>query len=206
MSPVMEKLLCPDRLEVDPQVPNASEFFEQWISCLNNFLEAAAVVVDLEEKRLKVLQARIAQRAFQAIRSCVNYTKTMAELWVLYKPKINAVYSRYLLASRKQQPGELVEEFVRALITLFGEPHGPCARGSVRGRPGPGCLRVRVEVGLYLTMSPRGGTTTAETDDPTGQDFRLGPAPRGVDCGQKRAYPVCAAVRATILRVGVGDG
>ena len=55
---------------------------------------------------------------YQYIEDCDNYEAAMETLQALYVKPTNEVYARHLLATRRQQPAETLDEYLQALKTL----------------------------------------------------------------------------------------
>nr|XP_045602721.1 uncharacterized protein LOC123760941 [Procambarus clarkii] len=70
------------------------------------------------EDKLRLLINYVAPRVFDYIADCTTYDaaeKSLTELFV--KPK-NEVFARYVLATRRQEPGESLNQFLQALKLL----------------------------------------------------------------------------------------
>ena len=110
----MDKALRPDRLDKDPNDPDAAKEWIHWRRTFENFV--VGVSTDKEEK-LKILTNFVSSKVFQYIEDSTDYDsaiKTLASLFI--KPR-NEIYARHLLATRRQQT-ETLSEFLQALRIL----------------------------------------------------------------------------------------
>ncbi|KHJ41999.1 reverse transcriptase [Trichuris suis] len=96
----MERLLKPDKLDVDPSSPTVAIQWRHWRATFEYFLALPSGSVDPKA----LLQPRIAE--------------TLKDT---FERPVNEVHARHRLATRKQQPGESIDEFVRALNILSTE-------------------------------------------------------------------------------------
>ena len=105
----MDRLLRPERLDMDPSSSTASKDWQHWIRTFENFLS----VLPIEGlNKLLVLTDYVIPRVFEYIEHCENYEGAIALLKALYVTPINKVFARYLLATRRQRSGETIDEFL----------------------------------------------------------------------------------------------
>ena len=116
----MEQILKPDKLELDPQAVGASNSFDHWLRCFETFLTflTSSSVVQTETDKLHVLHARVSDQVFSMIRDAETYKDAIKLLKGQYNKQSNEIYARHLLATRRQQPGESGDQFLRALRAL----------------------------------------------------------------------------------------
>ena len=117
----MDKLLKPKDLDVLPTHANAASVFKYWIATFESFLQAvetgqAAIDPSVEVKR--GLVNFLTPSAYQYIEDCETYEAAVAELKRLYVKTKNNVFARHLLATRRQLPGESLQQFLQVLKTL----------------------------------------------------------------------------------------
>ncbi len=111
----MDKILRPERLDTDPNSSGASKVWLHWKKTFQNFLAA------LNQERLDklgVLTNYLSPNIYQYIEDCADYDSAMGTLQELYVKPTNEVYARHLLATRRQQVGETLDEYLQALKTL----------------------------------------------------------------------------------------
>ncbi|XP_078054582.1 uncharacterized protein LOC144479576 [Mustelus asterias] len=113
----MEQILKPERLTLDPRAVGASNTFNHWLKCFEDYLAASAAVTT-DDDRLRVLHARVSDTVYHAIRAATDYTKALELLKKRYIKPPNEIHARYLLASRRRQSGETMEEYANELPQL----------------------------------------------------------------------------------------
>ena len=112
----MEKLLKPPRFEQEPSASTACQDWTHWKTTFENFI---AVVPDVTEVgKLHLLTAHLAPNVFRFIDSCTTYTAAINALQTLYVKPVNEIFARHLLASRVQQPGESLDQYLETLKIL----------------------------------------------------------------------------------------
>jgi len=112
----MDKLLKPKDLDVLPTDSNAASVFKYWIATFESFLQAvetgqAAIDPSVEVNRRGLLVNFLTPSAYQYIEDCETYEAAVAELKRVYVKTKNNVFARHLLATRKQLPGESLQQF-----------------------------------------------------------------------------------------------
>ena len=95
----MEQLLKPERLNLDPGAVGASNTFDHWLKCFQDYLGASTVVRDDDDK-LRVLHARVSDTVYATIRDAQSYNEAIKLLKGQYNKRPNEVYARHLLATR----------------------------------------------------------------------------------------------------------
>ena len=113
------EILKPSRFDVDPNTPGATKLFKHWLKTQENFLESAATYARAQviEKpnRFKVLCAYVDVSVYELIEDGTDYDVTRLKLQRHYVKQTNVVFLKPLLATRKQKPGESLQEFLQAL-------------------------------------------------------------------------------------------
>ncbi|CAB0003003.1 unnamed protein product [Nesidiocoris tenuis] len=115
----MDKLLKPDRLEVDPASSNAARQWKHWKTTFTNFLNH---IKDLEEdSKLPILINHVSPDIYRLFIDCTNYNDAIRQLESVYvKPK-NEIFNRHRLATRLQKPGETLDQYLDALKEIGRE-------------------------------------------------------------------------------------
>ena len=118
----MEKLLKPDKLDIEPGTTNADKTWLHWKMTFDNFIATYVGERALtDEQKLATLTNCISANVYSYISSSANFDAALNTLKDIYvKPK-NEVYVRHCLATRKQQEGETVDQFMHALDVLSKE-------------------------------------------------------------------------------------
>ncbi|XP_072924059.1 uncharacterized protein [Hemitrygon akajei] len=112
----MESVLHPERLDLDPQDPEAALAFELWLACFQSYLEEVSATEPAVMHR--ILLSRVTPKVYSLIRDLSIYEGALDTLKRQYLRPVNTVYARHCLATRRQRPGESGAEFLRALQTL----------------------------------------------------------------------------------------
>ena len=113
----MDKYLRPERFDVNPNSPSASKDWLHWKRTLNSFL-SSLTISDVAEKKLDVLINLVSATVYEYIASETTYDDAIKKLESLYVKLKNEVFARHQLATRKQNAGESIDEFLQALQQL----------------------------------------------------------------------------------------
>uniref|UniRef100_A0A5S6Q597 RNA-directed DNA polymerase n=1 Tax=Trichuris muris TaxID=70415 RepID=A0A5S6Q597_TRIMR len=114
----MERLLKPEKLDVDPNSPSASLEWRHWRATFESFLSALPPnTVDAKA----LLINHVSPRIFSTLADSSSYGDAMQTLKEMFEKPVNEVHARHRLATRKQQAGESLEDFLRALKALGAE-------------------------------------------------------------------------------------
>ena len=97
--------------------------FKYWIATFESFLQAVetgqgAIDPSVEVNRRGLLVNFLTTSAYQYIEDCETYEAAVAELKRVYVKTKNNVFARHLLATRRQLPGESLQQFLQVLKTL----------------------------------------------------------------------------------------
>jgi len=119
----MDKLLKPKDLDVLPTDSNAASVFKYWIATFESFLQAveigqAAIGPSERVNRRGLLVNFLTPSVYQYIEDCETYEAAVAELKRVYVKTKNDVFARHLLATRRQLPGESLQQFLQVLKTI----------------------------------------------------------------------------------------
>ena len=113
----MEQLLRPERLETDPSSSTADKEWLHWIRTFHNFTLAVQKINPTVDK-LNLLINYVAPRVYGYIADCTTYETAESTLQALYvKPK-NEIFARHVLATRRQESNETLDQFLQALKLL----------------------------------------------------------------------------------------
>ena len=111
----MDKVLRPGRLDTDPSSSSAEKDWLHWIRTFENFV---SVLPAQGLNKLQVLTNYVSPRIFEYVERCEGYDDAIATLRALYIKPTNEVFARHVLATRRQQSGETLDEFLQSLKTL----------------------------------------------------------------------------------------
>ena len=109
------KYLQPEKLIIDPNLHFAEDEWKFWFKTFTNFVEALPRGKNTVDK-LKILTAHLSAPIYKLISEETTLVITaLQNLFV--KPK-NEIYARHMLATAKQDTGELVDEFILRINKL----------------------------------------------------------------------------------------
>jgi len=119
----MDRLLRPKALEVLPSDAEAPSIFKSWLATCETFAEEAVACqhrsdTDVEVNKRGPLVNLLSPTVCSYIEDRLFYEEDLAVLKSVYIKKKNDVFARHLLAVRKQQPGESLQQFIQALKRL----------------------------------------------------------------------------------------
>ena len=114
----MDKVLRPERFCTDPSSVGASKSWIHWRRTFENFL---AVLAQEGLDKFGVLTNFISPTVFEYVEECADYESAIATLHNIYVKPTNEIYARHQLATRRQQAGESLYEYLQALKILSKE-------------------------------------------------------------------------------------
>lgn len=120
MATVTTGILKPARLEIDLNSESTAKLWKHWKRTFENFS------AELEERRegtaainkLRLLTNYLSADAFEFIEDCDTYENAIKVLEELFVKTPNEIFARHLLATRKQQKSESLDEYMQALQLL----------------------------------------------------------------------------------------
>ncbi|XP_078075322.1 uncharacterized protein LOC144497758 [Mustelus asterias] len=110
-------MLKPDRLTLDPRAAGASNTFDHWLKCFQDYIDASTAIQN-DDDRLRVLHGRVSDTVYLAIRDAQDYKGAIELLKKWYNKPPNEIHARHLLATRRRQPGETTEQYLGELQQL----------------------------------------------------------------------------------------
>ncbi|XP_064077645.1 uncharacterized protein LOC135195313 [Macrobrachium nipponense] len=111
----MAKLLKPSRLDTDPSSPTAAKEWKHWHKTFTNFIEESG---DAAPDKLRALVNCVSPSVYELIEDSSTFESAIAKLESAYVKLPNEVFARHVLATRRQQSGESLDEFLRELHKL----------------------------------------------------------------------------------------
>ena len=103
----MDKILAPERLVAEPNTPAAEKEFKYWKCTFENFLEEWG---DKVQNKLRCLIKYVSASVYEYIAEAETYEAALAILDKLFIKKTNEIFSRHLLATRKQRSEETLDQ------------------------------------------------------------------------------------------------
>ena len=122
MAASFNKLFKPAKFNADPNSSAAGKEFKHWLKTFDNFIESVVAQSEAAHvhmpNKLKVLCVHVSANVYELIEDCVDYETAVQKLKETYLKTPNVIFARHLLATRKQQPGESLQEFSQSLHIL----------------------------------------------------------------------------------------
>ena len=116
----MDKVLKPDRLDLDPNSNVDSKFsseYKHWKATFANFL-TTLTEANSEEKKYQVLINHVRSDIYDKISDQTQYTASLAVLDQLFIKEKNETFARHRLLTRFQKEGETLSQYMYALENL----------------------------------------------------------------------------------------
>ena len=114
----MDKILRPERFDADPRFSGATKSWIHWKRTFENFL---AVLLDENIDKFGVLTNFVFSTVFEFNEECTTYEVALETLDNIYLKPTNEIYARHVLATRRHQTGERLDEYLQALKVLSKE-------------------------------------------------------------------------------------
>ena len=111
----MEQVLKFSRLDLDPSSPTTAKEWNHWHRTFQNFIAECG---DNAPDKFRTLVNCVSSNVYEYIEECDTYDSAKSVLEKLYVKTPNVIFSRHQLATRKQKPGESLDEFIRELSKL----------------------------------------------------------------------------------------
>ena len=111
----MERILRPERLDLDPNTPSCSKIWKHWLRTFTCFLNATQ---SLELDKLDTLVNYVSPNVYEHIMDCESFESAVITLQNLFVRPVNEVFARHLLATSKQEPGQKLTQFFQKLKSL----------------------------------------------------------------------------------------
>ena len=97
------KVLKPSRLDLDSNSPTAAKEWKHWKRTFDNFIIECGG--DAPDKFRSIINF-VSHSVFKYVEECQTYERVVETLERLYVKTPNEIFSRHLLITRKQKPGE----------------------------------------------------------------------------------------------------
>ena len=111
----MDKALRPERFGVIPDTPTAAKEFKHWLKTFDYYCEA---LPQDGLNKLRVLTNFVSPAIYDYFSDCTDYDAAVQLLTNIYVKPTNTIFARHLLANRRQQAGESIDQFLQALKFL----------------------------------------------------------------------------------------
>ena len=117
----MDKHLRPSRLVAEANTTSSEREWKHWLRTFSNFIASMEKNKDFDGNRLDTLINYVSPSIYEHIADAVSYDNAIQILEKLYVKPRNEIYNRHLLASRRQEEGETLDQFIQELTKLSKE-------------------------------------------------------------------------------------
>lgn len=112
----MDKFLRPQVFSTAPNELAADKAWKHWLRTLNAFIRAMESPSD--ESKLDILVNYISPSVYEFIVDAKTFDSAVALLTEIYVKPPNEIFARHLLATRRQNQGESIDEYLQSLKAL----------------------------------------------------------------------------------------
>ena len=112
----MDRLLRPERFDVEPCEAGATKKYLHWLRTFQNFVNSLSP--DQQENNLNLLINFVSPSVFEIISEASSYDEAIGLLNNLYNKPKNEIFARHLLATCKQESGQTLDQFIQKLKSL----------------------------------------------------------------------------------------
>ena len=117
----MAKPKEPKCLDLDASAPEADKIWKHWRKKFDNYIEECTEATSdsgRQPNKLRSLTNCVSHSVYEHIDELRTYEECIAKLEALYCKAPNELFARHLLATRQQEPGESIDEFLLSLKKL----------------------------------------------------------------------------------------
>ena len=110
----METAWEPKCLDIEASSPTTARYYRHWRTILLNYIDFH----DKIPNKYRALLSCLSSRVFEYIKGYTDFEVAIEKLDALFIKIPNKVFVRQLLATRRQKPGESLDEFFREVEKL----------------------------------------------------------------------------------------
>ena len=110
----MNRLMKPERLDVDPSAPNVAKEWRHWRRTFDNFI----IECDPVPNKHRIITNLISANVYEHVEDCTDFQYVIDTLDNLFVKSPNVIFARHLLLTRRQQSGETLDQFLHDLRKL----------------------------------------------------------------------------------------
>ena len=111
----MERVLCPDKLDADPNSPSAEKEYKYWRKTFVNFIDECG---ERAPDRFRCLTKYVSASVYEYFADAANFDEAILALDKIYVKQKNVIFSRHLLATRRHLASESLDELLQDLHRL----------------------------------------------------------------------------------------
>ena len=112
----MNRLMKPERLDLDPSAPNAAKEWRHWRRTFDNFIIECGI--DPVHNKHRIITNLISANVYEHVEDCTDFQSVFDTLDNLFVKFPNVIFARHLLSTRSQQSGETLDQFLQDLSKL----------------------------------------------------------------------------------------
>ena len=112
----MNRLMKPERLDLDPSAPNAAKEWRHWRRTFDNFIIECGI--DPVPNKHRIITNLISANVYEHIEDCTDFQSVIDTLDNLFVKSPNVIFARHLLSTRRQQSRETLDQFLQDLRKL----------------------------------------------------------------------------------------
>ena len=112
----MDRLLRPERFDVEPCEAGATKKYLHWLRTFQNFVNSLTPAQ--QENTLNLLINFVSPSVFEFISEASSFDEAISLLNNLYNKPKNEIFARHLLATCKQESGQTLDQFLQHLKQL----------------------------------------------------------------------------------------
>ena len=113
----MDRFLRPERFDATPNATGSDKAWLHWKRTFSSFL-TSVTLTHKDINKLDILVNYVSPTVFEYISECETFDTAMNTLQTLFIAPKNEIFARHILATRLQQPGETLIEFLNTLKLL----------------------------------------------------------------------------------------
>lgn len=113
-------ILKPYRFSTEPNSISATSEWKHWFSTLQNYIISIEPPPS-ESQKLRILTNCISHNVYEYVSLSGTFNDAISILKTIYVKPVNEVFARHKLATRRQQPGESIDQYLLALASLGKE-------------------------------------------------------------------------------------
>ena len=112
----MNRLMKPERLDLDPSAPNAAKEWRHWRRTFDNFIIECGI--DPVPNKHGIITTLISANVYEHVEDCTDFQSVIDTLDNLFVKSPNVIFARHLPLTRRQQSGETLDQFLQDLRKL----------------------------------------------------------------------------------------
>ena len=112
----MNRLLKPERLDLDPSAPNAAKEWRHWRRTFDNFI--IKCVIDPVPNTHRIITNLISANVYEHVEDCADFQYVVDIIEKQFVISPNVIFALHLITTWCQQSGETLDQFLQDLRKL----------------------------------------------------------------------------------------